>query len=122
MLTRKMQGDNMLFYDGEKLILTVEETDMEGGGVLMTLKGSLTSETAHHIQDELEAFATVGEKVAVDFKDVTFITSSVLMGFLKAQQTVDAFRKGEMLLKNVPDFVYRQMEEIGIAELLVIEE
>lgn len=121
MLERKMSGDSMLFYDGANLVLSVDETEADGG-ILMVLKGELRSETAQHIQHELDAFTTMGLKVAIDFKDVTYITSSVLYALLSSQQLIDFFHKGAILLKNVPDAVYREMEETGIAELLMIDE
>ena len=121
MLTRKMQGDSMLFYDGENLILTIEETEVDGG-ILMTLKGDLRSETATHIQDELDAFTTVGVKVTIDFKEVTFLAPSVLNALLNSQQLIDFFRHGEIILRNVSDAVYQEMDETGITELLIIED
>lgn len=121
MLTRKMKGDSMLFYEGEKLILTIDETETEGV-VLMALKGSLRSEVAHHIQDELDAFTTVGVKVTIDFKEVDFIAPSILNILLNSQQLIDFFKKGEIVLKNIPQAVYQEMDETGITELLMIED
>ena len=121
MLTRKMQGDSMLFYEGDTLVLTVEETDLDDG-VLMKLIGALKSEATHHIQDELDAFTTVGVKVIIDFKDVTFVSASVLYALLNAQQLVDYFRKGEIILRNISDSIYQEMDSTGITELLMIEE
>ena len=38
MLTRKMPNDStQLFYDNDKLILTMEETELSEGHILMTL-------------------------------------------------------------------------------------
>ena len=121
MITRKMEGDSMLFYENGSLILTVEETETENG-ILMALKGQLKSETAHHIQDELDAFTVVGVKVVLDFQDVTFASAAVLNALLDVQQRIDQFRQGEMVLRNVSDSIYRDMDETGIAELLMIEE
>ncbi len=121
MLTRKMKDNSMLFYEGEDLILTVEETETDDG-ILMALKGSLRSEAAHHIQDELDAFTTVGEKVIIDFKEVTSIAPSVLNALLNAQQLIDFLRQGEIVLKNIPESVYQEMDETGITELLMIED
>jgi len=120
-LTRKMDGDNMLFYDKGELILTVEETETENG-ILIALKGQLKSDTAHHIQDELDAFTVAGVKVTLDFKEVTFAAPSVLNALLNSQQRIDFFRRGEILLRNIPDAVYREMDETGITELLMIED
>lgn len=121
MLTRKIEADSMLFYDGDTLVLTVEETDLDGG-VLLTMKGEIRSDTTHHIQDELEAFISVGLKVTIDFTDATFIAPSVLNALLNVQQLADFFRKGEIVLRHLPDEIYRKMDANGITELLMIED
>ena len=111
----------MFFYDDNTLILTVDELD-HNGGILMALKGQLRSDTAHFIENELDAFTTVGVKVWLDFKEVTFVAASFLAALLNAQQLVDFFRKGEIILKNIPDPIYQAMDETGMTELLMIEE
>lgn len=121
MLTRKVDKDSMLFYEGDTLILTVDETEVDGA-IEMTLTGELRSESADHIQDELDAFTTVGMKVTVDFGGVTFVAPSFLNALLNSQQLIDFFRHGEIILKNIPEAVYREMDDTGITELLMIEE
>lgn len=121
MLRIKIEADTTSFYDGEELVLTMEETDTENG-ILMTLKGALRSDTAHHIQDELDAYTVVGVKVTIDFKDVTFAAPSVLKALITSQQRIDFFRQGEITLRNIPDAIYREMDDTGITELLMIEE
>lgn len=121
MITRKIDGDCMTFYDGDALILTVEELDCSDG-VLMTLKGQLRSDIAHFIQNELDAFTSIGVRVWLDFKEVTFVAPSFLAALLNAQQLVDFFRKGEITIKNIPNAIYQEMDETGITELLMIEE
>lgn len=121
MLTIKMKDDCMHFYDQDTLILSVEETETDSG-ILMTLKGSLRSDTAHHIQDELDAFTTVGVRVTMDLSGVTFLAPSVLNALLNAQQLIEYLHQGELRLRKIPDTIYAEMDETGITELLVIEE
>ena len=121
MIRREVNGDTMFFYDGDALILTVDELDCPDG-IRMVLKGQLRSDTAHFIQNELDAFTTVGIKTWLDFKEVSFVAPSFLVALLNAQQLVDFFRKGEIVLKNIPDAIYREMAETGITELLMIED
>ena len=111
----------MSFYDKGHLFLTIEESDTEDG-ILMALRGELRSHVNHHIQDELDAFTTIGKKVAIDFKEVTGITYSVLTAFLNSQQLVDSLRKGEICLKRIPDAVYQEMDKWNIIEMLLIED
>lgn len=123
MIRREINGDSMLFYDGDTLTLTVEELDYNGG-ILMALKGQLRSDTAHFIQNELDAFTTTanGVKVWLDFKEVTFAAPSFIGSLLNSQQLIDFLRKGEIVLRNIPDSIYQEMDETGITELLMIED
>lgn len=121
MIKIKLEGDFTYFYENDKLILTMEETETDDG-ILMTLKGELKSETAHSILDELNAYSVVGMKVTVDFAEVTFVSSAVLNALLDAQQMIDQLRKGELILRRVPDAIYTVMDENRVAELLMIED
>lgn len=121
MIRREINGDSMFFYDGDRLILTVDELDYNGG-ILMALKGQLSSDTVHYIHNELDAFTTVGMKVWLDFTEVSFAAPSFLIAMLNAQQLVDFFRKGEIVLKNIPDDIYQEMDKSGMTELLIIED
>ena len=111
----------MRFYEKDTLVLTIQETETETG-VLMTFTGELRSDTAYHIQDELDAYTTIGTPVTLDLSGVTFLANAVLASLLESQQLIDFFRKGQILLRNIPDDVYREMDETGISELLMIEE
>lgn len=121
MLKRIIEGDSMVFQDGDSQILTVDELDVNEG-IQMVLKGQLRSDTVHFIQNELDAFTTIGVKVWIDFKEVTYVAPSFLGALLNSQQLVDFFRKGEIVLRNIPDSIYQEMDKTGITELLMIEE
>ncbi len=120
MLTRKLEGDAIVFYSGANRILTVQEL-MTENGVLMNLTGELRSDTAQSILDELTAFATVGVKVTVDFSKVTFISSAVMDALHKVQKTLDDMGAGELLLRALPPEIYRKFWDTGMSELLRIE-
>lgn len=121
MLTRKIEADSLLFYEGDKLVLTMTETEV-GKDMLITLDGELCSEMTHHFQDELEAFISTGMKVIVDFGAVSFVAPSVLNALLDVQQLADFFRKGGLILRNLSGEVYEKMDRCGLTDLLMIEE
>lgn len=121
MLTRKMDGDTMLFYKDDKMVLSVEETDQDGG-ILMKLRGELISECAQPIQDELEALISVRLKVVVDFSEVEYVSAASMNAMLDSQYLVDHFRWGGLTLRGLPDEVYQMMERYGLTELLMIED
>lgn len=121
MLTRKIEADSMLFYDGDTLVLTMTETET-GKDVCITFQGELRSDTTHHIQDELEAYVSVGARIILDFGAVTFVSASVLDALLDVQQLADFFQKGNIVLRNLTDEVYQIMDKRGLTDLLTIEE
>ena len=121
MINRKLEGDSTFFYENDSLILTMVETDTEDG-ILMTLKGDLKKDTANPILDELNDFSMVNVKVTVDFKDVTSISAAVMNALLDAQQQIDQLEQGELVLRSIPDPIYREMDKIHLTELLMIEE
>lgn len=115
-----MNGDDMLFYDGDKLLLTAEEKDTEDG-VLIILKGSMRSDVVYQIQDEVDCYSSANMKVTMDWKDVTYASSSALRGLLDSQKNIDSLRKGDLTLRNIPAPILRDMKEIGLTALLYIE-
>lgn len=121
MLTRKIEADSMLFYDGDTLVLTMTEKET-GKDVRIAFEGELRSDTTHHIQDELEAYVSVGSRVTLDFGAVTFISASVLDALLDVQQLADFFQKDGLVLQNLSDGIYQAMDKRGLTDLLMIEE
>lgn len=121
MLTRVIKEDSMFFYDGDTLVLSMKEEE-KNKDVCITLQGELRSDTTHHLQDELEAYVSVGSRIVLDFGGVTFVSASVLDALLDVQQLVDFFQKGAFILRNVTDEVYQAMDRRGLTDLLTIEE
>ena len=121
MLTRKLEGSSIVFYNDSTQVLSIKEEENENG-VLMTLVGELRSDVAHELLDELTALATVGVNIVLDFEGVTFITSTILDVLLTAQQTMDSLGKGTMLLQKLQPEIFRQFEKTGTSELLMIQE
>lgn len=121
MLKRIIKADSMLFYDGDALVLTMTEKET-GNDVLITFEGELRSDTTHHIQDELEAYVSVGSRITLDFGAVTFVSASVLDALLDVQQLADFFQKGDFVLRNLTEEVYQTMDKRGLTDLLMIEE
>jgi len=107
--------------DDDKLILTIgEKTDSDP--IEITLDGSLTSDTAGWLLNELDFFASVNFKVKVNFSKVTYLSPSAVQAFRNNQKSIDSFRKGGLTLTNVSDELYDQMEKLGVAGLLLIED
>ena len=121
MLNRTMDGSMIVFQEGETTVLTVDEKQTDSA-IVMALSGELRSEVANDLYDELVALTTVGANVEVDFSGVTYISSATQHIFLRVQQKMDSMKRGNLLLRNIPDPIYREFEKTGTAGLLMIEE
>lgn len=120
--TEKVDGISIeRFFDENKLILTVEEKLTTEPKELI-LNGALTSDTAEWLLDELDRFMCIRCKVTVNFAKVTYISPSAIQAFRDNQKNIENFRRGGLVLTKVSDEIYEQMEELGVAGLLMIED
>ena len=108
-------------FEDDKLILTIGEK-LDSDPIEITLDGALTSDTAGWLLNELDFFASVNFKVRTDFSKVTYLSPSAVQAFRNNQKSIDGFRKGGLTLTNVSDELYDQMEKLGVAGLLLIED
>lgn len=120
MLTRKIEGDSIVFYDDGAAVLTVTEKECDEL-VTVEMKGELRGDTAHEVQDELVALATVGVNIAVDLAGITYIAPTAQHIFLRTQQKIDSIGNGSLILTGLSDTIYREFEKTGISELLMIK-
>lgn len=120
MLTRKIEGDSIVFYDGAAEVLSVREKESDDL-VTVEMKGEMRGDTAHEVQDELIALATVGVNIAVDLSAVTYIAPTVQHIFLRTQQKIDSLGKGTLVLLGLSDTIYHEFEQTGLSELLMIK-
>ena len=120
MLTRKIEGDSIVFYDGNTAVLSICEKELDNL-VTLQMKGELRSEITNEVQDELVALATVGVNIAVDLSDITYIAPTAQRIFLRAQQKIDSIGKGSLILNGLSETIYSEFEKTGISELLVIK-
>lgn len=107
--------------EDDRLILTIGEK-LDADPIEITLDGALTSDTAGWLMNELDFFASVNFKVKVDFSKVLYLSPSAVQAFRNNQKSIDSFRKGGLTLTNVSDELYDQMEKLGVAGLLLIED
>ena len=121
MLTRIIDGDTTTYYQGDRLILTMEEPEKDGR-VFMILKGELTMLVAPQVLDELDDFSSAGVPVTMDLKEVTYCSATALNLLVGSQSLIDSFQRGDLILTNVPDPIYEMMDSHNIADLFYIEE
>ena len=74
MITRKIDGENMLFFDGDTKALSMCPTlDEEEGTVKVEVEGDIRRELSTMFQDELASFLSAGIDVETNFEKVTYI-------------------------------------------------
>ena len=120
-LHREMKQQTLVLYDGGQEILSILEQREEEGGVTMTLTGSMRSDTAHDLLDELTAFVTLGLPLTMDLSGVDYLSAACMQALLAVQQKIDE-RGGRLLLRNLPQKVMQELKKSGMSELLMIEE
>lgn len=120
-ITRTVRDDALILSDGTELVLTMKEVQ-DDAGVLVSLNGSLRSDTVHDFQDELVALATLGLDMRLDFSKITYLSYACMQALLVVQQKMDSMGRGSLTLIKIPPAILAEMESTGISELLVIED
>lgn len=106
--------------DENREVLTIRE-DPEESSVTVTLTGSLRSDVVCYMQDELDAFLSLGLAVIVDMDGLDYISVTAQQAFLQSQQRIERSGKGSMTLRLSKDALYAEFEQNGSSELLIFE-
>lgn len=106
--------------DKTREILTIRE-DPKESSVTVTLAGSLRSDVVCYMQDELDAFLSLGLAVIVDMDGLDYVSVTAQQAFLQSQQRIDRSGKGSMTLRLSNDALYAEFEQNGSSELLIFE-
>lgn len=121
-MKRVVNGDEMSLYDAnDKKVLTLRGT-IEDTCVFYQMEGSLKSDVAHDMLDELKALAGLGMDIMVDLEKITYMSAACANAFLTVQKAMDKYEKGSLTLCKVPQDILSEMEKSGLASLLMIEE
>lgn len=119
-LERIVKDGKLILMSGDVQVLSIQEVQNDDTFEI-NLDGSLKSETAHELQDELEALAIMGFNLRVDMSKVQYMSSACADVFLKIQIMMDKRGKGSLVLLNVPVPILSEMNNTGLSELLMIE-
>jgi len=106
--------------DEEKEILSIRE-DPEDSSVTVTLTGNLRSDAVCYMQDELDAFLSLGFAVIVDMSGLNYVSVTAQQAFLQSQQKADRLGKGSLTLRLPNDTLYAEFEKTGASDLLIFE-
>lgn len=94
------------------------EKKLDGSTLALTLGGRLDTSTAPELESALGDLNGI-EELAIDMKDLDYISSAGLRVILKAQKLMN--EKGSMKLKNVGESIMEVFEITGFSDFLTIE-
>lgn len=119
-LKRSYGEESWSLSEDGKTLLTVEEKE-EDGTILIGLSGILRSDMEQIFKDELIALMTVGKDVVLDCRKLQYMASSCQDALLSTQQIADSMERGTLMLRNVPEAIYAELQKTNLHELLMIE-
>jgi len=95
------------------------QSNANGDVAIVAVFGRVDSETAPNLDAELIKVANESNKIVLDLKDVTFLSSAGLRVIVKALQTAQK-SGGEVKLACAPESVETILRTVGMLEMLKI--
>ena len=95
------------------------DLEKDGGALLLKVSGRLDTTTAPDLEDCIRENLADIEKLVLDFEELKYISSAGLRVLLSAQKIMS--KKGEMILKHVPENIYDIFIITGFSDILTIE-
>ena len=99
-------------------MLNVKKT-IEGSKLLLALEGRLDTVTAPQLEQEIKGSLDGISDLAIDMKDLSYISSAGLRVLLSAQKVMN--KQGSMTIRNANETVIEIFEVTGFADILTIE-
>ena len=121
MKKRVINNGTLEIYDSENNVLLSISEKVVDEVLDIKLAGQILTETAHEFEDELFACIIVHNKISIDFKKVTHISSMGLNALLSLQKILDDEPNSDLKLYNVNDEVFKEFKDVGFDELFFIE-
>lgn len=87
--------------------------------LIIKLEGRLDTNTAPVLGEELKKDLPEVKTLVLDFKELKYISSAGLRLILTTQKTMN--KQGNMIIRNVNDFVMEVFETTGFIDILNIE-
>ena len=118
-MKRIIDGDTVsIADDSDSVILKIRVTKTEKETTL-AVSGNITHDAAPEFEDELISVLTSGNKAAVDFAGLQYISAPALQALLTIQRLVDENRY-EFYIRNISGAVKETFEQTGFIDLLEI--
>lgn len=120
-LTRKVEGNSISLTEGTTVVFTMKE-NREDKCMTVFLEGSMKSDVAYDFQDEMMMWIIYGFDLKLNFSAVTYLSSSCARALLNIQQKIDDIEKGSLVLSKMPVSILKDLESMGLSDLLMIED
>ena len=92
---------------------------IENGKALIALGGRLDTTTAPQLEQELKSSLDGVSELALDMKELAYISSAGLRVLLSAQKVMN--KQGSMTIRNANDTILEIFEVTGFSDILTIE-
>ncbi len=90
---------------------------------LVTVTGRLDTEAARQLAKALQAITAADRyNIALDMKEVTFISSGCLRVLIDTQKTCTHRNRGKLVLAAVPERIYEALDPAGVLSLFELHE
>ena len=118
-INRRTEGNCLFLEDVNGKTIVILKEILQGKELTIELNGSLTSDSTHDFEDEIVAFSIMCERIILDFKELTYISNSIIKILLQLEHMMEA-KDGELIIKNMGDKVRTSFEEMGLEDVFYI--
>lgn len=118
-INRRTEGNCLFLEDINGKNIVILKEILQGKELTIELNGSLTSDTTHDFEDEIVAFSIMCDRIILDFKELTYISNSVIKVLLQLEHMMEA-KDGELIIKNMEGKVRTSFEEMGLEDVFYI--
>ena len=88
---------------------------------LVEVSGRIDSATSPQLENELKHITDAGEyHIVIDLKNVEFLSSAALRVFINYQKLCHRFNRGEIVLADIQENVFKALDLAGFTKLFQI--
>ena len=111
--------DAIRYLDLDQEVASIREEITEGKTTIF-LTGTMNSETANDLADEMTALIISGQEMQLNMEGVSYLASSVMEALLQMEKKLE--EKGKFLqILRMPQKIYDEFRARGMHELFEIE-
>ena len=101
--------------------MTIQSEQLDANSVVLFLSGRLDTTSAPKFELELKPFLNGATDITLDFKNVSYISSSGLHVLLQTQRAMNLHNR-KLVIKNIAEPVRNVFEMTGFINLIKLEE